>query len=96
MLYTCLKRGLCILMLGMFSLTTTHAAPVVYSGNDGKKKKTITLTTSHGLVVKQRKPNMYVRFFNKVYNKYANKPVPRGKELPTIRTTHKSHLYHTK
>lgn len=67
-------------MLWAFSLTSLNAAPTFYSSNDGKKKKTATLTTSKGLVVKQSKPNMYVRFFNRVYNKYAERPIVHPKK----------------
>lgn len=73
-------------MLWAFSLTSLNAAPGFYSGNDGKKKKTATLTTSHGLVVKQSKPNMYVRFFNRVYNKYAERPIVHPKKKKDANT----------
>lgn len=45
---------------------------------DNNKKGSNTTTTSTGLQVKQRKPNLYVRFFNKVYNKYAVKHVAKA------------------
>ena len=94
MLNKCLTYGIGLMVLSVFSINTLSAAATSYGNNDGKKKKAI-VTTSHGLVVKQSKPNMYVRFFNKVYNKYASKPVPRGKELPTY-NKYRNTLSHTK
>ena len=83
-----LKYGLCILMLWAFSLNSLNATPTFYSGKDGNKKKATTLTTSKGLVIKQSKPNMYVRFFNRVYNKYAERPIvhPKKKKDNTAAT----------
>lgn len=64
-------------------VAVAYSAHAEYGGGDNNKNKS---SVSHvdaktGIVVKQRKPNMYVRFFNRVYNKYAKK---HNENIPTI------------
>lgn len=88
-----LKRGICVLVISAFCIQNIDAMPLSINNNENNKKAVIT--TSHGLVVKQRKPNLYIRFFNRVYNKYAKKHA-EDKQAENTKSENIIPLSHTK
>lgn len=83
------KRGLIVAAIYMACAGTIQAEP--FTGND--KKGNNNNTTTNERQVKQRKPNLYVRFFNRVYNKYAKK---HAEEAAALKANSNSKLSNTK